>query len=154
MRREYDFWVYILSSRSRSLYIGITNNLRRRVRKHREAHPGSHTARYNIHRLVYYEHFKYVINAITRETELKHWTRAQKIALIESINPTWEDMAATLWPDMPAYPPVEEKRIPFGNDEQEARGGTEERVPFDTDAQRVRKRKHIRVSSENNNENG
>jgi putative endonuclease len=93
MRREYDFWVYILSSRSRNLYIGLTNNLRGRLSIHREARPGTHTARYNIHRLVYYEHFQYVLNAIAREKELKHWTRSQKIALIEAINPTWEDLS-------------------------------------------------------------
>jgi hypothetical protein len=94
-----------------------------------------------------------VINAITRETELKHWTRAQKIALIESINPTWEDMAATLWPDMPAYPSVE-KRIPFGNDKQEAKGGAESRPPATPTGKRLQERKHIRISSGNNNENG
>jgi putative endonuclease len=93
MKRDYDFWVYILSSRSHNLYIGFTNQLCGRLSIHRETHPGTHTARYNIHRLVYYEHFQYVLNAIAREKELKHWTRAQKIALIESINPTWEDLS-------------------------------------------------------------
>ena len=104
MPREYDFWVYILSSRSHNLYIGVTNSLRRRTGTHRDSNPGTHTAKYNIHRLVYYEHHKYVINALTRETELKHWTRAQKIALIDSVNPTWEDLATTLYPDLPPYP--------------------------------------------------
>jgi putative endonuclease len=96
MRREYSFWVYILASRSRNLYIGITNNLRNRTSAHREARPGTHTAHYNIHRLVYCEQFTYVLNAIAREKELKHWTRAQKIALIEEANPTWQDLAADL----------------------------------------------------------
>jgi putative endonuclease len=96
MQREYSFWVYILSSRSRNLYIGVTNNLRNRVLTHREARPGTHTARYNIHRLVYFEQFTYILNAIAREKELKHWTRAQKIALIEKANPTWQDLAADL----------------------------------------------------------
>jgi putative endonuclease len=91
-RREYHFWVYILSSRSRTLYIGMTNNLKRRTTTHRKQKPGTFTARYSIHRLVYYEHFQYVNNAIARETQLKHWTRAQKIALIEGTNPTWEDL--------------------------------------------------------------
>ena len=93
MRREYHFWVYILASRSRSLYIGVTNDLNQRVSIHRQSEPGTHTARYKVHRLVYFERFQYVLNAITRETELKHWTRAQKVALIESVNPTWEDLA-------------------------------------------------------------
>jgi len=91
---EYNFYIYILSSRSRQTYIGVTNSLRTRVAKHRERVPGSYTARYNITRLVYFERFQYVNNAIARETELKDWNRARKIELIESMNPTWEDLAA------------------------------------------------------------
>ena len=97
-RREYQFWVYILSNRSHILYIGVTNGLRKRVFQHREQRPGTHTTRYKITRLVYFESFQYVDNALTREKELKHWTRAQKIALIESMNPTWEE----LMPEQPA----------------------------------------------------
>jgi putative endonuclease len=103
--REYHFWVYILSSRSRNLYIGMSNSLTARVDTHRENIPGTHTAHYNIHRLVYFQYFRYVRNAIAREKELKHWTRAQKIALIEAVNPTWEDLRPTLG-----------KQVPFGND--------------------------------------
>ena len=95
-KREYHFYVYILASRSRSLYIGFTTDLRVRVLQHREKRPGTHTAKYNIGRLVYYEHFTYVLNAIARETELKDWNRAKKVALIEQSNPTWEDLAAGL----------------------------------------------------------
>jgi putative endonuclease len=91
-QREYKFWVYILSNRSHILYIGMTNSLRARVAEHRKGKPGSFTTRYKIDRLVYYQFFKYVNNAIDREKELKHWTRAQKIALIESMNPTWEEL--------------------------------------------------------------
>ena len=90
--REYNFWVYILSSRSRNLYAGMTNNLNRRTTSHREADPTTHTGHYRIGRVVYFEHFTYVLNAIAREKELKHWTRSQKIALIESENPTWQDL--------------------------------------------------------------
>lgn len=93
-RREYHFYVYIMASRSRDLYIGLTNNIYTRVAQHRESRPGTYTARYNIHRLVYYEHFTYINNAIAREKELKDWNRAKKIALIEQNNPTWEDLAA------------------------------------------------------------
>ncbi len=91
---EYKFYVYILASRSRTLYVGFTTGLRRRVMQHREKVPGSFTARYNIDRLVYFETFQYVNNAIARENELKDWNRAKKIALVESKNPTWEDLAA------------------------------------------------------------
>ena len=101
-RREYRFWVYILASRSRNLYIGMTNDLRRRVATHRANVPGSHTAEYAIHRLVHWEYFQYVRNAIDREKQLKHWTRAQKISLIEQGNPTWEDLYLTL--DQPTVP--------------------------------------------------
>ena len=98
MRSEdYQFWVYILSNRSHILYIGMTNGLRKRIMQHREQKAGSFTARYKITRLVYREEFQYVLNAIAREKELKHWTRAQKIALIEAANPTWEE----LMPDEP-----------------------------------------------------
>ena len=92
-RREYQFFVYILGSRSRNLYVGLTNNLRRRVGEHREGAPGSHTAEYNIGRLLYFERFQYVRSAIAREKELKDWNRALKVALIEKVNPTWEDLA-------------------------------------------------------------
>lgn len=92
MRREYHFWVYILASRSRTLYIGVTNNLTRRTSQHNAPENHGHTARYNIHRLVYHEHFGYIHNAIAREKALKHWTRAQKIALIEQANPTWSEL--------------------------------------------------------------
>ncbi len=90
--RQHNYWVYILSNRSHTLYIGVTNNLRTRAAQHRQQAPGTHTARYKITRLVYFERFQYINNAIAREKELKHWTRAQKIALIESINPTWEEL--------------------------------------------------------------
>jgi putative endonuclease len=89
---DYQFWVYILSNRSHILYIGVTNSLRRRITNHRKQTPGTFTARYKITRLVYCEQFQYVNNAIAREKELKHWTRSQKIALIEAANPTWEEL--------------------------------------------------------------
>jgi putative endonuclease len=97
-RREYQFWVYILSNRSHILYIGVTNSLRRRVLEHRKQTPGTFTTRYKITRLVYFESYQYINNAIAREKELKHWTRVQKIALIESTNPTLEE----LLPEEPA----------------------------------------------------
>jgi putative endonuclease len=90
--REYQFWVYILSNRSHTLYIGITNNLRKRIYQHRKQAPDSFTARYKITRLVYFERYQYANNAIAREKGLKHWTRAQKIGLIKSMNPTWEEL--------------------------------------------------------------
>jgi len=63
------------------------------VGEHRERAPGSHTAEYNIGRLVYFERFQYVRSAIAREKELKDWNRALKVEVIEKVNPTWEDLA-------------------------------------------------------------
>ncbi len=91
-RDDYEFFVYILSNRSHNLYTGVTNDLRVRVTQHRRQTQGSFTTRYKITRLVYFERCQYVNNAIAREKELKRWTRAQKIALIESMNPTWEEL--------------------------------------------------------------
>ena len=93
---DYEFYVYILSSRSRTLYIGVTRHLRTRVMQHREKKPGWFAARYNIDRLVYFERFQYILNAIAREKELKDWSRTRKIELIEKANPTWVDLAAGL----------------------------------------------------------
>ena len=107
-RKEYTFFVYIAASRSRQLYIGFTNGLHRRIKQHREHRPGAYTARYNIDRLVYYEVFQYVNIAIAREKELKDWNRAKKIELIESINPTWQDLSLR-WDAVPS-----EKQIPTG----------------------------------------
>jgi putative endonuclease len=109
---EYHFWVYILSSRSRNLYIGMTTSLRSRSLRHREQVPGTHTGQYRIHRLVYFEYFRYVHSAIGRENELKRFNREQKIELIERRNPTWEDLLPELtrgWgielPPSPIDPP-------------------------------------------------
>lgn len=89
-----QFYVYILASRSRNLYTGITSNLVQRVYQHKQKQLPGFTARYNIHRLVYYETYQDVRLAISREKEIKKWKREQRVALIESVNPTWEDLSA------------------------------------------------------------
>jgi putative endonuclease len=86
-------FVYILASPSRTLYVGITNDLTRRVQEHREGRSLSFTTRYNISRLVYFEEFDGPIAAIAREKEVKRWRREKKIALVESMNPQWNDLA-------------------------------------------------------------
>jgi putative endonuclease len=91
---DHQYYVYILASRSRTLYIGVTNNLLDRIAQHRQNKARSFTSRYKTHRLVYHERFQYINNAIAREKYLKHFTRQEKIALIEAHNPTWEDLAA------------------------------------------------------------
>jgi putative endonuclease len=90
---EKIYFVCIMASRSRTIYTGVTNNLRRRVAEHKSGAIEGFTKRYRIHRLVYYERFSYIRNAISREKEIKGRDRAKRIALIEAGNPTWEDLA-------------------------------------------------------------
>lgn len=88
-----QYYVYILSSRSKRLYIGVTNDLTRRVFEHRTMHNGF-TARYRITRLVHFEVTASPMSAIQREKQLKGWLRRRKVALIEAANPFWLDLAA------------------------------------------------------------
>jgi putative endonuclease len=92
--REKRYYVYIMASKSRTLYVGITGFLMPRVIQHKAGETGGFTRRYKITRLVYYEVFQYVNNAIVRKTEIKNWRREKKVALIEASNPTREDLAA------------------------------------------------------------
>jgi putative endonuclease len=100
------YHVYILASRTRALYIGVTGNLARRLHQHREGRGGAFTRRYRITRLVYLEAATHPIDAIRREKELKGWTRARKLALIASANPGLDDLAAGWFdgsgPDQPS----------------------------------------------------
>jgi len=93
LKREPQYYVYIMASRSLNLYTGITNNLCRRALEHKRGEVEGFTKRYRIDRLVYYETFRYVGNAIRREKQIKSWTRAKRLALIKSTNPTWQDLA-------------------------------------------------------------
>jgi putative endonuclease len=91
--QERQYFVYIMASRSRVLYVGITGALARRVYEHKyKAAPGF-TCRYNVNRLVYYEATPDVRAAIAREKQIKGWLRSKKIALIESANPEWRDLS-------------------------------------------------------------
>src|SRR5215470_9755479 len=95
------YYVYILASRSRTLYTGVTNGIIRRTRQHREGTVKSFTGRYRIHRLVHYEMFRGVRLTIACERVIKGWVRSKKVALIEEKNPTWEDKAGDLFPAFP-----------------------------------------------------
>ena len=94
MRQEKRYYVYILASRSRALYVGITGSLMARALQHESGEVEGFTRKYEVHRLVYYEMFRYVNNTIARETQIKGWRREKKIALIEANHPTWENFAA------------------------------------------------------------
>ena len=91
--RQHNYYVYMMSSLSRTLYAGVTNDLERRVFEHQEGLPGSFTARYHINRLVDCEHFGDIDQAIAREKEIKRLPRRPKLKLLESSNPPWYDLA-------------------------------------------------------------
>ena len=95
---SYDvaFYVYIMANKSRTTtYIGVTNDLMKRVQQHRnKVNPDSFSSRYNLNRLVYYERFSLIENAIRREKQLKNWRREKKDQLIFKMNPKWEDLFA------------------------------------------------------------
>lgn len=82
-----------MSSYSKTLYIGVTNNLIRRVQEHKNAKVEGFTKRYNIKYLVYYEMTDSILSVIEREKQLKRWRREKKIKLIESLNSSWEDLS-------------------------------------------------------------
>jgi putative endonuclease len=90
MRRYY---VYILASKPfGAIYIGVTNDFAHRVQEHREGNGSQHAAKYKIFKLVYFEDYKYINDAIAREGRLKRWKRVWKDALIEKANPAWYDL--------------------------------------------------------------
>ena len=89
-------YTYIMASRSRVLYVGVTNDLARRVNEHKQGLIAGFTSRYRVTRLVYFEEFADIRDAIAREKEIKGWKRSRKTSLIERRNPTWEDLAESL----------------------------------------------------------
>ena len=92
--RGLSYCVYIMSSPSRTLYTGVTNDLERRITEHRHAPPEAFVARYRLRLLAYFEEYSDVNQAIAREKEIKRMTRRRKLAIIESANPEWKDLSA------------------------------------------------------------
>jgi putative endonuclease len=99
--------VYIMASRSKTIYIGVTSNLAERVQQHKAKKHRGFTASYNVDRLVYWEELPDISAAIAREKALKGWKRERKVRLIEESNPSWEDLA-------PGPPPHDWQRHPEG----------------------------------------
>jgi putative endonuclease len=91
---ENQYYVYIMTNRSGTLYIGVTNDLIRRVHEHRMKLVDGFTRTYHLTQLVYYEAGPDIREAIAREKVLKGWSRAKKHALIKTMNPQWNDLAA------------------------------------------------------------
>lgn len=93
-KTQHQYYIYILASQKNgTLYIGVTNNIERRVLEHKEKINEGFTSRYNISRLVYFETFQYINDAILREKRLKKWNRQWKINLIEEENKEWNDLS-------------------------------------------------------------
>jgi putative endonuclease len=94
-----QYFIYVLASRSQALYVGITSDLNRRLAQHRRGEGSAFAEKYRVTRLVYVEIYGFVGDALRREKQLKGWTRAKKVRLIESTNPDWRDLAEGPRPD-------------------------------------------------------
>jgi len=93
-----QYWVYIMTNvRNTVLYTGVTNNLRKRVAEHRGKKGSKFTSKYNIGKLVYYESFSHIWDALAAEKRIKAGSRAKKIKLVESVNRQWEDLYEQLF---------------------------------------------------------
>jgi putative endonuclease len=92
-----EFYVYILTNHSRTLYVGMTNDLARRVAEHAEGAGSGFASKYKLDQLVYFETYARPMEAIKREKQIKGWRREKKIALIEAANPHWEDLKHALY---------------------------------------------------------
>jgi len=93
MRREYKFYVYIVASRTKVIYVGVTNSAERRTSEYKKGLSEGFAKKYHCNRLVYYEHYTYINDAIAREKQLKRWRREKKVWLIERDNPEWKDLS-------------------------------------------------------------
>src|SRR5262245_45012699 len=131
MSTEKCYWVYILASRiGGTLYIGVTNNLVRRVYEHRTDLVEGFTKQYGVHRLVYFEQYDSIEQAILREKRLKKWNRAWKIQLIEENNPNWDDL----------YPRIAQPQYPclsFRPSDPGLTRGNESRNPVNADLRKL-----------------
>ena len=87
------YYVYIMTNQSRTLYVGFTNDIRQRVRQHKDDLVEGFTSRYKIDRLVYFEVFSDAYSGIAREKQIKKWRREKKVRLIARDNPDWRDLS-------------------------------------------------------------
>jgi putative endonuclease len=94
-----SYYVYLLASKSRVLYVGVTNDIHRRVLEHKSKLNPGFTSKYNVNRLVYLEETSDILAALEREKEIKAWRREKKVALIEADNPKWEDLSEDWFED-------------------------------------------------------
>jgi putative endonuclease len=87
-----NYYVYIMTNQSRNLYVGVTNNIHRRVEAHKAGLTEGFTSRYKIDTLVYVESFRNINSAISREKQIKYWRREKKLRLVNQENPDWHDL--------------------------------------------------------------
>ncbi len=125
MGEEYD--VYIMASRSGTLYVGITNDLAGRVHEHKHGLVPGFTSKYRVSRLVYCEQTNDVGAAIDREKQLKRWSKQKKMALVESVNPAWEDLQRG---EGRQIAPGGARSLHFGRDDKN--GGRDDRAQANT----------------------
>jgi putative endonuclease len=105
------YFVYIITNRSKTLYIAVTNSLVRRVREHKLGTGSQFSGKYKLDRLVYFERFEDVHRAIGREKQIKGWLRIRKIALIVSVNPAWRDLSLE-WYERHEFQPDAPQSVP------------------------------------------
>jgi putative endonuclease len=99
-RERRYYYVYLMTNRSKTIYTGMTNGLRKRVFQHKLGINEGFTKTYKLDRLVYWESYGSVLHALAREKQIKGWLRIKKIELIVSVNSTWADLSRELYPDL------------------------------------------------------
>lgn len=107
--KQYEYYVYILASESGTLYIGVTNNLLRRILEHKAGKISGFAKQYNCKKLVYFEDTNEVTVALEREKQLKKWRREKKENIIKTMNPSWKDLSEGWydeWSEAPSYSPL------------------------------------------------
>jgi putative endonuclease len=109
--REHNYFVYMMSNKSRRLYTGVTNNLRRRTYQHKHKLIPGFTSEYSFDMLVHYEHYSDIRVAISREKQIKGWLRSKKLALVLAENPHWADLSEGWYPQ--DGPPDDTVRAPL-----------------------------------------
>lgn len=98
--RQHNYYIYILTNKNKTvLYIGVTNDLQRRLYEHENGINPGFTKKYNCHFIIYYEHFTFIQHAIDREKEIKKWRREKKEKLIASFNPDWKFLNEEVYRD-------------------------------------------------------
>ena len=106
------YFVYVMSNESKMLYVGVTNDLQKRVFQHKSKLIPGFTQKYNLYKLVYFEQFGDIRAAIAREKQIKGWLRSKKVTLIVAMNPQWKDLAEGRFKSWPRPTPQGPRPLP------------------------------------------